>query len=209
MTFGRQSNPLANSYTADVFEANSGSFEQTSFRLGHAAIYQTPNEYNVKGYLGAILEGGGNEDENEQLDGYVIGGQYKVDRLVIHLGLLHVDFKSLNTDQSEFTDVSLGASYKFENFYLAANVEQSVLQAADGTETTTDKIDLAMTYTINTITYGTGYATQDDGTAKSDRFLLGAYLDLGSNNDCYIELGLLNKAAGDKDNLVLGYRISF
>lgn len=209
LTFGRQDNPLANSYTADVFEANSGSFEQTSFRLGHAVIYNTPNNFKLRGYLGTILEGGGDEDENEQLDGYVVGGQYQIDKLVIQLGLFHADFTTLDTDQSEFTDISVGLTYRLGSLYLAANGEQSILQAPDGSKVTTDKIDLALTYTINTITYGTGYATQDNETAKSDRFLIGAYLDLGSNNDCYIELGLLNKAAGDNDNLVLGYRITF
>ncbi len=57
--------------------------------------------------MGAILEGGGDEDENEQLDGYLIGEQYKIQQLVIHLGLFHADFNALNTDQSEFTDTSM------------------------------------------------------------------------------------------------------
>jgi len=209
ITFGRQSNPLANTYTADVFEANSGSFEQTPFRLGHAIIFQTTNDNNIRGYAGAMLEGGGDEEENEELDGYVLGGQYKLQQLVLHIGFFHADFNSLNADQSEFSDVSFGSSYKLNNFYFAANAEQSILKAADGSEVTTDKIDLGITYSMESITYGTGYAVQDNGTEKSDRFLIGAYIDLGSNNDCYIELGLLNKAAGDSDNLAIGYRVTF
>ncbi len=209
ITFGRQGNPLANSYTADVFEANSGSFEQTPFRLGHAIIIQSPNDHKLRGYAGAMLEGGGDEEENEQLDGFIIGGQYKLQQLAIHLGFFHADFKSLDTDQSEFSDASIGLAYQLNNIYLAANAEHSTLKAANGTEITTDKIDLGLTYTVDKITYGTGYAIQDNGTDKSDRFLIGAYLDLGSNNDCYIELGLLNKAAGDNDNLAMGYRITF
>lgn len=92
ITFGRQSNPLANTYTADVFEANSGSFEQTPFRLGHAIIIQISNDNNARRYFGAMLEGGGDEEENEQLDGYVLGGQYKLQQLVLHLGIFHADF---------------------------------------------------------------------------------------------------------------------
>jgi len=209
LTLGRQNNPLASSYTADVFEANSGSFEQTSFRFGHAAIFQTPNTGKARAYLGAILEGGGDEDENEQLDGYVIGGQFKVGELILHLGAFHADFKSLDSDQSEFSDVSAALAYRSGNLYLAANGEQSILQAADGSKTTTDKLDLAMTYSLKTVTYGIGYAVQDSEDIQSDRILFGAYLDLSSNNDFYIELGLLNKAAGDNDNLVAGYRITF
>lgn len=209
MTFGRQSNPLANSYTADVFEANSGSFEQTPFRLGHAMIFQTSNNNNLRGYAGAMLEGGGDDKENEELDGYVIGGQYKIQKLTMHLGFYHADFKTLKTDQSEFSDASIGISYQLNNVYLAANAEQSRLKAPNGKETTTDKLDLGITYAHNDITFGTGFAFQDDSNTKKERFLLGAYLDLGSNNDCYIELGLLNKAAGDKDNVVMGYRITF
>lgn len=209
LTLGRQNNPLANSYTADVFEANSGSFEQTSFRLGHAAIFQTPNTGKARAYLGAILEGGGDDKENEQLDGYVMGGQYKLANVVIHLGAFHADFKSLDSDKSEFSDVSAALAYRSGNLYLAANGEQSKLKAANGTETTTDKLDLALTYTMNTVTYGIGYAIQDREDIQSDRTLIGAYIDLGSNNDCYIELGLLNKAAGDTDNLAMGYRITF
>jgi predicted porin len=209
VTFGRQSNPLANSYTADVFEANSGSFEQTPFRLGHALIFQTPNDNKVRGYVGAMLEGGGDEEENEQLDGFVVGGQYKLQKLVMHLGFFHADFNSLDTDKSEFSDVSFGLSYQLKNIYLAANAEHSILKAPDGNEVKTDKIDLGLTYTIDTITYGTGYAVQDNGTDRSSRFLIGAYIDLGSNNDCYVELGLLNKEAGDNDNLAMGYLITF
>lgn len=209
VTFGRQSNPLANSYTADVFEANSGSFEQTPFRLGHALIFQTPNNNQLRGYAGVMLEGGGDEEENEQLDGFVVGGQYKQQNLVMHLGFFHADFNSLDTDKSEFSDVSFGLSYQLNNLYLAANAEHSILKAPDGNEVKTDKLDLGLTYTIDTITYGTGYAIQDNGSDKSTRFLIGAYYDLGSNNDCYVELGLLNKAAGDNDNLAMGYRITF
>ena len=209
ITFGRQSNPLANTYTADVFEANSGSFEQTPFRLGHAIIYQSPNDNDVRGYVGAMLEGGGDEEENEQLDGYVLGGQYKLQQLVLHLGYFHADFNSLNADKSEFSDISFGSSYNLDDFYLAANIEQSILKAADGSEVITDKLDVGITYSNESIIYGIGYAVQDNASAKSDRFLIGAYLDLGSNNDCYIELGLLNKAAGDNDNLAMGYRITF
>jgi predicted porin len=116
---------------------------------------------------------------------------------------------SLNSDQSEFSDISFDSSYKLNNFYFAANAEQSIIKAADGSEVTTDRLDLGITYTMELVTYGTGYAIQDNGTDKQDRFLMGAYIDLGSNNDCYIELGLLNKAAGDNDNLAMGYRITF
>lgn len=209
VTFGRQSNPLANSYTADVFEANSGSFEQTPFRLGHAVIFQTANKSGLKGYAGAMLEGGGNEEENEQLDGFVVGGQYKLQQLVFHLGIFHADFKDVANDQSEFSDASFGMAYQNNNLYLAANIEHSKLKAPNGDENTTDKIDLAITYSVNNIIYGAGYAVQENDIDKQDRFLIGAYFDLGSNNDCYIELGLLNKAAGDNDNLALGYRITF
>ena len=209
ITFGRQGNPLANTYTADIFEANSGSFEQTPFRLGHAIIFQTPNDKKARGYAGAMLEGGGDEKENEQLDGFVLGGQYKLQQLVMHLGYFHADFNSLDADQSEFSDASVGLAYQLNNIYLAANAEHSILKAADGEEIATDKLDLALTYTIGKVTYGAGYAVQDNGTDKGERILMGAYLDLGSNNDCYIEAGLLNKAAGDNDNLVLGYRINF
>lgn len=209
LTFGRQDNPFANTYTADVFTANSGSFEQAPFRLGHAMIFKTANDKKARAYLGTFLEGGGDEDANEQVDGYVIGGRYTLAQFVFHLGLFHSDFVSLAGDQSEFSDISLGLSYQFKRFYLAVNAEQSVLTAADGSDITSDKIDLGVTYTIDTITYGTGFATQDDGNDKKERFLIGAYLDLGSNNDCYIELGLLNKAAGDNDNIAIGYGVSF
>ena len=209
VTFGRQTNPLANSYTADVFEANSGSFEQTPFRLGHAIIFQTSNNFGLRGYVGGMLEGGGDEDENEQLDGYVMGGQYKLQQWVFHLGIFYADFKDLENDQSEFFDASFGMAYRNNNLYFAANVEQSKLKAPNGDEVTTDKLDLALTYSVDNVIYGTGYAIQDDESEEKDRFLIGAYLDLGGNNDCYIELGLLNKAAGDNDNINLGYRITF
>ncbi|OUR70051.1 hypothetical protein A9Q73_00975 [Bermanella sp. 47_1433_sub80_T6] len=92
--------------------------------------------------------------------------------------------------------------------YMAINLEGSS-EDKDGVTTDTDVIDIALTYTRDSVVYGVGYASADEEGVKKNRILLGAYINLGGNNDCYFETGQYNKEDGGGDNFVMGYRIKF
>lgn len=218
LTIGRQNNPLNATYVADVFEANSGWYEQSPYRIGHALVYKSPKMKGLEGYAGAMLEGSESTDSSESVDGIVAGGSYGIGDVTINVGYLAADFVSTSSDKTEFTDVSVGVTYTIGEMYFGANVESSTSTDSAGVDTDTDVIDLAFTYTMNSVTYGLGYASHDQGDLTSTRTLLGAYVSLGGNTDCYFEAGLFNKDAedgpdgdgsGDRDNYVLGYRVKF
>ncbi len=229
LTIGRQNNPLNATYVADVFEANSGFGEQSPYRIGNAIVYKAKSVAGVKGYAGAMLEGGSSDGANEQeLTGAVFGGAYSIAGININAGYFLAEYNLKTADNPntilvvgnanhaadpidtnvEFTDWSVGVSYSMGEMYLGVNIESSTTDT-DGTEVDKDVIDLAATYTMKTVTYGVGYASVDDGTDTSTRILLGAYVNLGGNSDCYFETGQYNEEAGDGDNYVFGYRVKF
>ncbi len=209
ITVGRQNNPLNATYVADVFEANSGWGEQAPYRIGHAVVVKGNAMGGIKGYAGLIMEGGASDVTNESLDGTVLGGSYSMGSLNINAGYLVADFVSTSTDKSEFTDLSIGVSYSMGEMYFGVNVESATATSSAGVDTDTDVIDLAATYTMKSVTYGVGYASVDTGSITATRVLLGAYVSLGGNTDCYFEAGLQNEDAGDGDNYVMGYRVKF
>ena len=222
LTIGRQNNPLNATYVADVFEFNSGVGEQSPYRIGNAIVYKAKSIAGVKGYAGAMLEGGdGTSTEEQKLTGAVFGGAYSIAGININAGYFLADYSrevpdditTVGVDESidtktEFTDWSVGVSYSMGEMYFGVNIESSTSDK-DGTETDTDVIDLAATYTMKSVTYGVGYASVDDGTDTGTRILLGAYVNLGGNSDCYFETGQYNEEAGDGDNYVFGYRVKF
>jgi len=208
LTIGRQNNPLNATYVADIFEFNSGVGEQSPYRIGNAIVYKAKSVAGVKGYAGAMLEGGTSDGTTEQeLTGAVFGGAYSIGDININAGYFLADF-TLGAAKTEFTDWSVGVSYSMGEMYFGVNVESSTSDTG-ATETDTDVIDLAATYTMKSVTYGVGYASVDDGTDTGTRILLGAYVNLGGNSDCYFETGQYNEEAGDGDNYVFGYRVKF
>jgi predicted porin len=209
VTVGRQNNPLNATYVADIFEANSGAYERSPYRIGHALVVKSNSMGGMKGYAGLILEGGASDTTNESLDGMVLGGSYSLGSLTINAGYLAADFISTSSNKSEFSDISIGVSYSMGEMYFGVNVESATTTDTAGADTDEDVIDLAATYTMGSVTYGVGYASLDDGSDTSTRTLLGAYVNLGGNTDCYFETGLYNDEAGDGDNYVLGYRVKF
>ncbi|MEH6347268.1 MAG: porin [Bermanella sp.] len=212
LTIGRQNNPLNATYVADVFEANSGYGEQSPYRIGNAIVYKAKSVAGVKGYAGAMLEGGASDGTDEQeLTGAVFGGAYSIAGIHINAGYFLADYTldtAATSTKTEFTDWSVGVSYSMGEMYFGVNVESSTSDT-DGAETDTDVIDLAATYSMKSVTYGVGYASKDDGTDTKTRILLGAYVNLGGNSDCYFETGQYNEEAGDGDNYVFGYRVKF
>ena len=213
LTIGRQNNPLNATYVADVFEANSGFGEQSPYRIGNAIVYKAKSVAGVKGYVGAMLEGGTSDGTDEQeLTGAVFGGAYSIGDININAGYFLADYTlegpAVTNTKTEFTDWSVGVSYSMGEMYFGVNVESSTADT-DGTEVDKDVIDLAATYTMKSVTYGVGYASVDDGTDTNTRILLGAYVNLGGNSDCYFETGQYNEEAGDGDNYVFGYRVKF
>ncbi len=217
LTIGRQNNPLNATYVADVFEFNSGVGEQSPYRIGNAIVYKAKSVAGIKGYAGAMLEGGdGAGTEEQKLTGAVFGGAYSIGDIHINAGYFLADYTlegaAVANTETEFTDWSVGVSYSMGEMYFGVNVESSTSEKdVNGvkTDTDTDVIDLAATYTMKSVTYGLGYASVDDGTDTGTRILLGAYINLGGNSDCYFETGQYNEEAGDGDNYVFGYRVKF
>lgn len=210
VTVGRQNNPLNATYTADYFEANSGAFEQTPFRISHAVVAHTATYNGLSGYAGIITEGNLSDEDNEDFDGGVIGGAFSMGDFTINAGYFETDFTSVSSDKTEFEDWSVGLSYTMGELYFGANVEQSETTDTSGSTVDVDVVDLALLYNHGKLVCGLGYSTQDpDNGDKAEQILLGAYYNLGGNNDVYVELAEQNSPAGNGDNIVLGYRIKF
>ena len=213
LIIGRQNNPLNATYVADVFEHNSGVGEQTPYRIGNAIVYKARSMGGIKAYVGVMLEGGASDGSDEQkLTGTVLGGSYSIAGININAGYFLADYTlegaTVTNDEVEFSDLSIGVSYSMGEMYFGVNIESSS-KDDDGVETDVDVIDLAATYTRDSVTYGAGYVSLDDGSLTATRMLLGAYVNLGGNADWYFETGLYNDDAGDGDNYVLGYRVKF
>ncbi len=222
ITIGRQDNPVNSTYVANVFEANSGAYLQTPYRMGHAIVFRMKKVSGVKSYVGAILEGGKSDDTDEQnLNAVMFGGSYSWADIKINGGYFSADYDLKSPDdvntaaandpvdtKTEFTNWSIGVSYFMNEIYMAINLEGSS-EDKDGVTTDTDVIDIALTYTRDSVVYGVGYASADEEGVKKNRILLGAYINLGGNNDCYFETGQYNKEDGGGDNFVMGYRIKF
>ncbi len=235
LTIGRQGSPMTSTYTADVFEFNSGAYEQSPYRLGHAIVLKANDLGGFKAFVGAILEGGSDvSGAEESTTGITLGGTYSIAGININAGYYAttatnepanttanafnttnaaaitagtVDAVDVPAAESELTDISIGLSYSMGEMYFGLNIESATVDA-DGAETDTDVIDLAVTYTMDTVTYGLGYGTSDNGASDVNRVLLGAYVGLGGNNDCYIETGQYGGDADDS-NIVFGYRVKY
>ncbi len=222
VSVGRQGSPMTGTYMANVFEANSGAYLQTPYRIGHSIVFKSKSFSGAKAYLGAILEGGESDDSNEQnLNALILGGSYSLGDLHMDLGFFNADYDLRQPDDvltlldNEFTDIktefsnwSFGISYSMREIYVGLNLESST-EKENGLKENTDVIELAFTYTHETVVYGFGYGSADEGGVKKNRFLIGAYVNIGGNNDWYIETGQYNEDDGRGDNIVTGYRIKF
>lgn len=203
VTVGRMNNPLNSTYVADVFERNSGAFEQAAYRIAHTLKLQPKLSGPVDVYAGLISNGEGADTNGEEdVDGYMAGASFKGMGVTLNLGYQNMEF---NDTSGDFEDISVGLIYVKDALYLGLNYEM-----ADASGTETSVIDTAITYNMENITYGVGYAINDtDGADEANRWLVGAYYKLGGNTDTYLEYADYNKAAGDGDNFVWGYRMKF
>lgn len=205
VTIGRMNNPLNSTYVADVFERNSGAFEQSAYRIAHTLKLQPKLNGPFDVYAGLIANGEKSDSNGEEdLDGYMAGLSFKHMDLVFNLAYQNMDFNDTATN-TDFEDISAGLVYTKDALYLGLNYEMAKENSVD-----TSVIDLAATYNQSSITYGFGFAVRDrDGMDEAYRWLIGAYYRLGGNADTYIEYADYNKEAGNGDNLVWGYRMKF
>ncbi len=139
ITIGRQGNPVNGTYVANVFEANSGPYLQTPYRMGHSVVFRMKKVSGVRSYLGAILEGGKSDDTDEQnLNAVMLGGSYSLGDITFNGGYFSADYDLKSPDdvntaavndavdtKTEFTNWSLGVSYSMSENYLDVNLDGS------------------------------------------------------------------------------------
>lgn len=97
VTVGRQSNPYSDIYVSDIFEYNSGVFENESFRMGNAVSYATPDLSGFGASLSFVADGTHNatvtstdstgatvsttsnstDKYNKDVDAYILGAHYE------------------------------------------------------------------------------------------------------------------------------------
>lgn len=195
-TVGRFTNPMTSTYVADVFERNSGVYEQAPYRVGNALAYTTPNMSGFDGYVGIIGEGEGSDTQYKDVDGYIVGGNYSVDGLYVGLGYMTADYTKAADGKTK--DLTFGVSYTVDNLYVAYNYEKATTGVA---KVDTKVHDFAVTYAIDKTTLGLGYArAKTDNQDTKKRTLVGVYHNLGGNADVYAEYADYNK--GDRKSVV-------
>jgi hypothetical protein len=206
VTVGRMNNPINATYVADVFETNSGWSEQSPYRIAHTLKIEPNLAGPFDVYAGLISNGEGQSAKNneEDVDGYMAGFSLKGMDLKLTAGYQKLKY---NDTTPTIEDISIGLTYSDNGFYAGLNFEKKSESGDD-----TDVIDTALTYKINSVTYGAGYATMQssiNGSKDKYRWLVGAYIQLGGNTDTYFEYADYNVAAGNRDNFTWGYRVKF
>ncbi|OUS26292.1 hypothetical protein A9Q99_18860 [Gammaproteobacteria bacterium 45_16_T64] len=236
VTIGRSDNPMNATYVADMFEYNSGTFEQSSFRIANSLQFKSKPIGPVSLFAAVVVEGQGDDGEQEDMDAYVIGGQTKMADFNIVLAYMKNEVEvgedattanlttgdvstSTTLVEVETTDISLGVSYSVGAWYAGLNLERFTTEDhnEDGDlsdESVTSVVDTAVLYSMDKVTFGMGYAMADvdldegDDPDTESRFLAGAYYSLGGNADVYLEMGRYADSDSD-NNLVMGYRMTF
>ncbi|MDH2436514.1 porin [Pokkaliibacter sp. MBI-7] len=224
VTVGRFTNPLTDTYVADVVERNSGVYEQSPFRVGNAISYTTPDLSGFNGYAAIIADGLGDDDTNKDADAYVVGVNYKANGLYAGLGYMASNYKdgadSSSTDGTNTLDInksqdlSLGLSYTINNFYVGYNYEQKKYDATVTTPTAVSDGDIKVkvhdfmaTYAMDKTTFALGYAQAkvSDTDFKANRTLVGVYQNLGGGADVYVEYAAYNGDAEDGATTTTGF----
>ncbi|PPC77369.1 hypothetical protein C4K68_10915 [Pokkaliibacter plantistimulans] len=234
VTVGRQSNPYSDIYVSDIFEYNSGVFENESFRMGNAVSYATPDLSGFGASLSFVADGthnatvydtdtkatatatsathsDGTDNYNKDVDAYILGAHYEANGFYAAAAYKTAQYEKDHDDSASYTDdmdsYGLGLSYTVNNFLAAAYWEKTKTDNADDS---VKNWDLAASYTMDKTTFGLAYGqskTENEDAAK--RTMVGVYQNLGGGADVYAEYGAYNEEAGDGDNVVVGYRVKF
>ncbi|MEH6443334.1 MAG: porin [Oceanospirillaceae bacterium] len=206
---GRFTNPMTATYVADIYEQNSGLYEQTPFRIGNAVAYTTPSFNGLSATLGVIAEGEGSDDTYEDVDGYVarIGGTFGA--ITVQAAYMDADYTTASAADADDLEVaSFGLAYNANGIYAGLNIESN-----DSNDE--DVVDFALKYTAGKTAYGFGYAVQEGkGSLEDDRVMVGVYHDLGGSADVYTEIarhGATDASDVDTDfnRFTVGYRVKF
>ncbi|PXF30837.1 hypothetical protein WH50_13275 [Pokkaliibacter plantistimulans] len=232
VTVGRQSNPYSDIYVSDIFEYNSGVFENESFRMGNAVSYATPDLSGFGASLSFVADGthkatvdtgavdaDGNaitttdstDNYNKDVDAYILGAHYEANGFYAAAAYKTAKYEKQHSDSLSYSDsmdsYGLGLSYTVNNFLAAAYWEKT---KTDNANDSVKNWDLAASYTMDKTTFGLAYGqskTESEDAAK--RTMVGVYQNLGGGADVYAEYGAYNEKAGDGDNVVVGYRVKF
>jgi predicted porin len=204
MKIGRFTNPFVATYTHDIFEHNSGVFEQTAFRIGDAISYTTPKFGGLDATLAIIGEGEGDDATFEDVDAVVarIGGTFGA----ITAQVAYMDSEYTQAAGGDKEHTSVGLAYDANNLYLGLNFETE-----DAAGTDTDVVEFAARYTVGKTNFGFAHGSEDiSGGEDTERTMVGVYQNLGGSADAYVELASFDKKIADDSNRVtIGYRVQF
>ena len=195
---GRQDNPYAGVYKADMFEQWSGASEQGTFRLGKTVAYATPDMGGVNAAVGVVLDGEGT-DEAEDINAIAAAVNFNMGPVAATLGYVGSDY-SVGDTTAEQTLVGIGVSYSTGPIVVAFHAEQE----SENEETMA--FDVAGQYNITDATaLGVSFAsaTDDAGAeAESSRLLVGAYHTFGTKTTGFVALqNRTDKASKDAEEV--------
>ncbi|MFP8965469.1 porin [Pokkaliibacter sp. CJK22405] len=205
VTVGRLNNPYSDIYTADIFEYNSGIYEASTFRLGNAITYATPDMNGFGAAVGLSATGEGDSDTYNDADSYLAQVHYSANGLTAVAA--YQSYNSTDASGDTEDDYGLGLSYTVNNLLFAGYYEHSENDASEDV----DNWDLAVQYTMDKTKLGFLYGESDKDSNDEQRAMVGVYHDLGGGADIYAEYGIYDDDNGtnDDDNVVVGYRIKF
>jgi len=211
---GRFTNPYVDTYTADVFEGESGVFQIAPFRIGNAVSYDSPTFNGFSASATIIGEAetpdGADDSQYEDVDGYVLKGKGEFGPVTVALAYMDTDYgdATIFNGSGELELTSVGVSYDANGLYVGLSYEEDDVSDKD-------VVDFSAAYKVGKTTFGLGYAVEDEvGDAEKTRTLLGVYHQLGGSADVYTELARYDETdASDNDKdynrFSVGYRVKF
>jgi predicted porin len=206
---GRFTNPYVATYTADIFERESGPYQLAPYRIGNAVAYTTPSFGGFSATAGVIGEGEGDDSTYEDVDGYVLQAGGSFGPVSVNVAYMETDYEVGATATEEETELaSIGLAYNANNVYVGLGYEEDDVSS-------TDVIDFTARYTVGKTAFGLGYAKLEGaGSIENDRAMVGVYHDLGGSADTYLEVASHDATSStgvdsDFNRVTLGYRVKF
>lgn len=210
---GRIDNPAEAVVSKIGNQSESLKEDLTPDRLGSAVAYVSPSMNGFNAYVAAVAEGQG-DDAEEDVDGYVLGGNYNAGDLSVSAGFWEFDrvYTDTTEDQQWF---GISGEYAFGATKVALGY-QDLERGTDNDET--DVVSLKVTHKMDNLTLWADYDHFDNGTAVSttaqydNEWGLGVIYKLGTQGSIDVEYIDLNgdvATTADNEIFSVGYTIKF
>lgn len=234
---GRFTNPSESTEILDVYSESVSTdyFVKSPDRLGSSVAYITPSFGGFSAYAGLAADGASgngahdNQDDREDLDGYVVGADYAAGGFTAAVTYWEMDGEGdviggpgSNADDMEFAAVAL--SYAFGNFTVSgsyAETENYLDGAWAGNlafaQADTETWALGAEYALENTTFGVTYYdyTEEDvnSSADVDADEWGVYVSHKLSNKASVKAQFsdadVEKRLGAARTFVVGYNVSF